>query len=124
MRRVAATLLLLLAAILPLQPLVAQAEVQASIPICCRAHGAHHCVMMQMGMTRQMGMDAPRSWTAQTCPYAHLHHAVTTASVYLHPFANISMHHAVALLQERGFTDVPDLQVSSLYAPRGPPTLL
>ncbi len=48
MRRWFASILLLLTALLPLQPLVASAQADASLPACCRRNGAHHCMMMEM----------------------------------------------------------------------------
>jgi hypothetical protein len=50
MRRWFASVLLLLTALLPLQPLIASAQADASLPACCRRNGAHHCMMLQ-GMT-------------------------------------------------------------------------
>ncbi len=120
MRRLAATFLLLLTGILPIQPLVAQAEAQANIPVCCRAHGAHHCMMMQMAL----GMDAPISWMAQPCPYARLRHAVTTTSSFLHAAVGISAYRPVSMLDSLSARPTPDTQHSSLYAPRGPPAFL
>jgi hypothetical protein len=45
MRRWFASVLLLLTALLPLQPLIASAQADASLPACCRRSGAHHCMM-------------------------------------------------------------------------------
>jgi hypothetical protein len=50
MRRWFASVLLLLTALLPLQPLIASAQADASLPACCRRSGAHHCMMMQSMM--------------------------------------------------------------------------
>ena len=47
MRRWSAWALLLLTALLPLQPLLASAQADASLPACCRRNGAHHCMMLQ-----------------------------------------------------------------------------
>jgi hypothetical protein len=47
MRRWFASVLLLLTALLPLQPLIASAQADASLPACCRRSGAHHCMLMQ-----------------------------------------------------------------------------
>ena len=47
MRRWFASILLLLTALLPLQPLIASAQADASLPACCRRNGAHHCMMLQ-----------------------------------------------------------------------------
>lgn len=50
MRRWFASVLLLLTALLPLQPLIASAQADASLPACCRRNGAHHCMMMMGAM--------------------------------------------------------------------------
>jgi hypothetical protein len=47
MRRWFASVLLLLTALLPLQPLLASAQADANLPACCRRNGAHHCMMLQ-----------------------------------------------------------------------------
>ena len=55
MRRWFASVLLLLTALLPLQPLIASAQADASLPACCRRSGAHHCMMMQSMMLTDSG---------------------------------------------------------------------
>jgi hypothetical protein len=45
MRRWFASVLLLLTALLPLQPLIASAQADASLPACCRRGGVHHCMI-------------------------------------------------------------------------------
>jgi hypothetical protein len=45
MRRWFASVLLLLTALLPLQPLLASVQADASLPACCRRDGVHHCMM-------------------------------------------------------------------------------
>ncbi|HEX4020274.1 MAG TPA: hypothetical protein VHX63_03940 [Acidobacteriaceae bacterium] len=93
MRRIAATLLLFLTGILPLQPLVSQAEAQASLPACCRTHGKHHCMMrMQLAFRT----DGPASWTPQPCPYSRLHHAVTTSTTWMGASTGNVWHQAAA----------------------------
>lgn len=47
MRRWSALILLLLTALLPLQPLIASAQTKASLPACCRRTGAHQCMLMR-----------------------------------------------------------------------------
>jgi hypothetical protein len=51
MRRWFASILLLLTALLPLQPLLASAQSDGGLPACCRRNGAHHCMMLQAMMT-------------------------------------------------------------------------
>ena len=55
MRRWFASVLLLLTALLPLQPLIASAQADASLPACCRRSGAHHCMLMQAMMLADSG---------------------------------------------------------------------
>jgi hypothetical protein len=55
MRRWFASVLLLLTALLPLQPLIASAQTDASLPACCRRSGAHHCMMMKSMMLTDSG---------------------------------------------------------------------
>jgi hypothetical protein len=50
MRRWFASVLLALTALLPLQPLLASAQADASLPACCRRNGAHHCMTLQTMM--------------------------------------------------------------------------
>ncbi|MGB8481445.1 MAG: hypothetical protein WCE63_21770 [Acidobacteriaceae bacterium] len=66
MRRWFASILLLLTALLPLQPLVASAQADASLPACCRRNGAHHCMMMQSMMLTDSGTQT--SVRAARCP--------------------------------------------------------
>ncbi|MHB1937736.1 MAG: hypothetical protein ACYCOR_14270 [Acidobacteriaceae bacterium] len=47
MRRWSASILLLLTVLLPLQPLLANAQADAGLPACCRRNGAHRCMMLQ-----------------------------------------------------------------------------
>jgi hypothetical protein len=77
-------------------------------------------MMMQM----VLGMDAPSSWTAQPCPYARLHHAVTTASAFLHASAGSAVYRPVSILDFFAARPAPDARHSSLHAPRGPPAFL
>jgi hypothetical protein len=58
MRRWFASVLLLLTALLPLQPLIASAQADASLPACCRRSGAHHCMLMQSMMLTDSGNQA------------------------------------------------------------------
>lgn len=54
-KRWAAWFLLLLTVFLPLQPLFASAQADASLPACCRRNGAHHCMMFLMMQLAESG---------------------------------------------------------------------
>jgi hypothetical protein len=66
MRRWFASILLLLTALLPLQPLIASAQADASLPACCRRDGAHHCVTMATMILADPGTQA--SVRPSPCP--------------------------------------------------------
>ncbi|HUV97287.1 MAG TPA: hypothetical protein VMV98_07435 [Acidobacteriaceae bacterium] len=66
MRRWFASILLLLTALLPLQPLIASAQADASLPACCRRNGAHHCMMMATLMLADSGTQS--SVRPSPCP--------------------------------------------------------
>jgi hypothetical protein len=66
-RRWAASFLLLLTVLLPLQPLLVSAQQEASLPACCRRNGIHHCMMFRLMVLAETGRQpfvAPAS-----CPY-------------------------------------------------------
>ena len=66
MRRWFASVLLLLTALLPLQPLIATAQSDASLPACCRRNGLHHCMMLQTVTLADSGQQ--RSVQPVPCP--------------------------------------------------------
>jgi hypothetical protein len=66
MRRWFASVLLLLTALLPLQPLIASAQADASLSACCRRTGAHHCMMMETMMLADSGTQS--SVRPSPCP--------------------------------------------------------
>ncbi|MHB1672980.1 MAG: hypothetical protein ACYCSP_01900 [Acidobacteriaceae bacterium] len=66
MRRWFAWILLLLTALLPLQPLLAGAQADAGLPACCRRNGAHHCMMLQAMTMADSGTQS--SVSPAPCP--------------------------------------------------------
>ncbi len=66
MRRWFASILLLLTALLPLQPLLASVQSDGGLPACCRRNGAHRCVMLQ-GMAMADSATQPSVRTSP-CP--------------------------------------------------------
>lgn len=117
-RRIAAAALLLLLCALPMQPLL-RAETQAGVPACCRRDGKHHCMMMHMAA----GMDMPRSWMAQPCPYARLHHAVASAQLGLLVPLACGVQSFQARLGVNAELVAPQTLKIFSHAPRSPPQL-
>src|ERR1700735_1699107 len=77
MRRIAAVVLLFVfGALLPSATVTALAAPQQLLPICCRAHGAHSCIMGDMA----------RSYAGPTlrqpaCPFGQSLRAITTVTI-------------------------------------------
>ena len=64
-RALAITLLLAFASPLVLSISAATADPDASLPACCRTHGAHHCAMMHA----MLAADRGPAFTAPPCPH-------------------------------------------------------
>jgi hypothetical protein len=79
MRRWFASILLLLTALLPLQPLLASAQSDGGLPACCRRNGAHHCMMLQAMMMAMADSGTQSSVRPSPCPLWKL--AVNSALV-------------------------------------------
>src|SRR5580704_10938164 len=84
MRRSFAILMILLFGLGPLTATL-EASDDASLPACCRRHGAHHCAMMarMAGMMAavQRRESAPAFGAPSTCPYYPGTAAVVTSPV-------------------------------------------
>src|SRR5271156_2867165 len=79
MRRIAAVMLLcVFGALLPAATALALAAPQQLLPICCRAHGAHACVM---GSLPNSSLDAVPMLRQPGCPYSQSLRAITTGSI-------------------------------------------
>ena len=79
MRRIAAFVLLcVFGALLPSATMMALAAPQQLVPICCRAHGAHACVM---GSAASASTDAAPALRQPGCPFGQSLRAVTTVSI-------------------------------------------
>jgi hypothetical protein len=70
-RRLLASLLLLLTGLLPVQPLLADAVSAKNLPACCRRMGAHHCMMRDLAFLASSSSNTPRHFQAQVdpCPW-------------------------------------------------------
>lgn len=117
MRRAAATFILLLIGILPWLPLILQAQAQASLPACCRAHGKHHCMMVRMAL----GKDAQRPSMLQRCPCPCVHHVAAAGTVFLLAITNdVTSETDVPLQAHLPHSDIGP-QRAMLLSSRGPP---
>jgi hypothetical protein len=70
-RRLLASLLLLLTGLLPVQPLLADAVAASHLPACCRRMGAHHCLMRDLAWVQRSATEIPRHVQApfDPCPW-------------------------------------------------------
>jgi hypothetical protein len=66
MRRCFSIFLILIFGLGPLSTLIDGSE-DASLPACCRRHGAHHCVLAAMAKQAQSG-NTPAVSAPMTCP--------------------------------------------------------
>ncbi len=120
MRRIAALLLLcVFGALLPSATVVALAAPQQLLPICCRAHGAHACMM---------GKQPPRPRKQDLCcanPDAHLGRASEPSprlpSPQISPRAPASLLLSPTLIGS-GIADAVATRILRRSAPRGPPS--
>jgi len=123
MRRIFSILLALFFGFGPLSAALPGSD-DASLPACCRRHGAHHCAMMAMLSSRQHNFT-PTFSAPPTCPYypgsaitlfAPVHAlAVSTAampSLRTHAYEHSSSPTRVASLLGRA------------HAGRGPPSVI
>jgi hypothetical protein len=121
MRRFLSLALLLVFSLPLLAPMLAlaQADPDASLPMCCRRHGAHHCAMQMARTTNAPAASAPCPMYPQhatapaignlfaiTAPVA----TTTTAHAMLTPTARAQASHRIARERSRH--------------KRGPPTQL
>jgi hypothetical protein len=119
MRRWFASVLLLLTALLPLQPLIASAQADASLPACCRRNGAHHCMLMHAMVPTDSGTQT--TVLPASCPLWKFTVSPAVVAVATAP---------LSLYSKPAFTeDVVDLVPSFLFvrpartrSARAPPT--
>jgi hypothetical protein len=124
MRRCFSILLILFFGLGPLAALAEDTE-DASLPSCCRRHGAHHCAMsaQMMSMKAGLSVDPTTSFsTPPTCPLYHgpalftlmPAHALAAVQAGLH--AEFTVAPAPASERMAAFS-----RPNSSHAVRGPP---
>src|SRR5271156_3964420 len=120
MRRIAAVMLLcVFGALLPAATALALAGPQQLLPICCRAHGAHACVM---GSLPNSSPDAGPILRQPGCPYSQSLRAVTTGSITA-DFATCTRFGLVVVsLGRQIVADAVATRMLRRSAPRGPPS--
>jgi hypothetical protein len=120
MRRIAAiALLCVFGALLPAATALALAAPQQLLPICCRAHGAHACVM---GSFPNAAPDAGPTLRQPGCPFGQNLRAVTTGSITADFTARTRLGLVVISLDRQFMADAVAARVLRRSAPRGPPS--
>jgi hypothetical protein len=120
MRRIAAFVLLcVFGALLPAATALALAAPQQLLPICCRAHGVHSCIM---GSAAGAASDAAPALRQPGCPYGQGLRAVTTGSITADFTSRTSFGLVVISVDRQLLADAIASRVLRRSAPRGPPT--
>ena len=122
MRRIAALVLLcVFGALLPSATVLALAAPQQLLPICCRAHGAHSCVM---GAWPMQSSDAGPALRQPACPFGQSLRAITTVTITADFASRTSFGLAVADIDRQLIADAVATRMLRRSAPRGPPSSL
>jgi hypothetical protein len=120
MRRIAALLLLcVFEALLPSATVAALAAPQQLLPICCRAHGAHACVM---GSMDNGSSDAGPTLRQPACPFGQSLRAITTVTLSANFTSDASFKLAVTNIDRQLIADAVATRILRRSAPRGPPS--
>jgi hypothetical protein len=120
MRRIAALLLLFVfATLLPSATVIALAAPQQLLPICCRAHGAHSCLM---GAGAVALSDAAPALRQPACPFGQSLRAITTATISADFAARSGFDLPSAGREQRFIADTVKSRMLRRAAPRGPPS--
>jgi hypothetical protein len=120
MRRIAALVLLcVFGTLLPSATVLALAAPQQLLPICCRAHGAHSCIM---GSMADAPSDAAPTLRQPACPYSQSLRAITTVTISADFTSRTSFALAVANIDRQLIADVVATSILRRSAPRGPPS--
>jgi hypothetical protein len=118
MRRIAAIVLLyVFGAMLPSATATALAVPQQLLPICCRTHGAHACVMGAVASS-----DAAPTLRQPACPFGQSLRAITTATISADFSSRTSFSLAIANIDQQLIADAVATRVLRRSAPRGPPS--
>jgi hypothetical protein len=121
MRRIAAAILLcVFGAMLPTATVVSLAAPDLLIPVCCRTHGAHHCMMMAMMGGVAAAASGPQL-SPPGCPYRYGFHPFTQSPVTAAEQSRSGTALALALFSQAStYRAVLSLRFARAV-PRGPP---
>jgi hypothetical protein len=120
MRRIAALVLLcVFGTLLPSATVLALAAPQQLLPICCRAHGAHSCIMGDMA---NAASDAAPTLRQPTCPYSQSLRAITTVTISADFTSSTSFALAISNIDRQLIADAVATRILRRSAPRGPPS--
>jgi hypothetical protein len=120
MRRFAALVLLcVFGTLLPSATVIALAAPQQLLPICCRAHGAHSCIM---GAMASAPSDAGPTLRQPACPFGQSLRAITTVTISADFASYSSFSLAAANIDRQWIADAVASRVLRRSAPRGPPS--
>ncbi len=112
-------LLWVFAALLPSATVVSLAAPQQVLPNCCRAHGAHACVM---GGAQEASSGAAPALRQPGCPFNQNLRALTTVTLSADFASRTSFGLAVANIERQWVADAVATRMLLRSAPRGPPT--
>ena len=119
MRRIAAFVLLcVFGTLLPTATVVALAAPQKLIPVCCRAHGAHSCVMA----VSTASTDAGPTLRQPGCPFGPSLRGFTSVAISADFSSRINLGLVAGRNGQLFLTDVVTTRVLRRSAPRGPPS--
>ena len=120
MRRIAAfALLCVFGALLPSATVLALAAPQQLLPICCRAHGVHSCVMSSV---TGASSDATPTLRQPACPYGQSLRAVVTGSISADFTSRARLGLIAISLDRQLVADAVASRILRRSAPRGPPS--
>jgi hypothetical protein len=119
MRRIAALLLLyVFGALLPSATVAALAAPQQLVPICCRTHGVHACML---GMAATASSEAGPLLRQPGCPFGQSLRAVTTVTISADFAARTRFGLAVGNIERQWIADAVATRMLRRSVPRGPP---
>ncbi|HTZ59123.1 MAG TPA: hypothetical protein VMB49_13540 [Acidobacteriaceae bacterium] len=122
MRRTAALILLFVfGTMLPSATVMALAAPEQLLPICCRAHGAHKCVMGMAGRDLENSGPAVRQ---PACPFRQSLRAITTVAISSDLASRSRFGLAVSNMDRQYVADAVATRMVRRSVPRGPPSTL